>query len=71
MIPLVDHLAPSAAAIESVNTIVNDHGVLTARNTDYAAVAELLRTRNVSASRQWSWEVSTAVPARTRTCAGP
>ena len=48
VIPLVDHLAPSAAAIESVNTIVNDNGTLTAHNTDYSAVVELLRTHNVS-----------------------
>lgn len=48
VIPLVDHLAPSAAAIESVNTIVNDNGVLTAHNTDYTAVVELLRTHEVS-----------------------
>lgn len=42
VIPLVDIVEPSAAAIESVNTIVNDNGVLTASNTDYEAVAELL-----------------------------
>lgn len=48
VIPLVDHLAPSAAAMESVNTIVNDNGILTAHNTDYSAVVELLRTHNVS-----------------------
>lgn len=48
VIPLVDHLAPSAAAIESVNTIVNDNGVLTAHNTDYTAVVELLRTHEIS-----------------------
>jgi shikimate dehydrogenase len=48
VIPLVDHLAPSAAAIKSVNTIVNDNGILTAHNTDYSAVVELLRTHNVS-----------------------
>ncbi|MDP5228012.1 MULTISPECIES: shikimate 5-dehydrogenase [Arthrobacter] len=42
VIPLVDVMAPSAAAIDSVNTIVNDHGVLTAYNTDYQAVERLL-----------------------------
>jgi len=42
VIPLVDRLAPSAAAIDSVNTIVNDNGVLTAYNTDYQAVERLL-----------------------------
>jgi shikimate dehydrogenase len=42
VIPLVDELEESAAAIESVNTIVNDGGRLTASNTDYEAVAQLL-----------------------------
>jgi len=42
VIPLLDGLAPSAAAIDSVNTIVNDSGVLTGHNTDYAAVARLI-----------------------------
>lgn len=42
VIPLVDVVEPSAAAIESVNTIVNDDGVLTASNTDYEAVAQLI-----------------------------
>ncbi|GER24260.1 shikimate 5-dehydrogenase [Zafaria cholistanensis] len=49
VIPLVDHLAPSAAAIGSVNTIVNDQGVLTAHNTDYSAVTSLLASRGVPA----------------------
>ena len=42
VIPLVDVVEPSAAAIESVNTIVNDDGVLTASNTDYEAIAQLI-----------------------------
>ncbi|MDL9978145.1 shikimate 5-dehydrogenase [Microbacterium candidum] len=42
VIPLVDVIEESAAAIESVNTIVNDGGTLTASNTDYEAVAQLL-----------------------------
>lgn len=42
VIPLVDVIEESAAAIESINTIVNDNGVLTASNTDYEAVAELI-----------------------------
>ncbi len=42
VIPLVDVLEESAAAIESVNTIVNDDGVLTASNTDYEAIAQLI-----------------------------
>ncbi|PMZ77466.1 shikimate 5-dehydrogenase, partial [Pseudomonas sp. FW306-02-H05-AB] len=42
VIPLLDGIAPSAAAIDSVNTIVNDEGTLTGHNTDYAAVARLI-----------------------------
>ncbi len=45
VIPLVDRMDPSALAIDSVNTIVNDDGVLTAYNTDYLAVAELIGQR--------------------------
>jgi shikimate dehydrogenase len=51
---------PSAAAIESVNTIVNDGGRLTASNTDYEAVAELLE----------SHAVDTAVPVLVRGSGG-
>ena len=47
VIALVDNMAPSALAIESVNTIVNDNGVLTASNTDYEAVLTLLKDRQV------------------------
>lgn len=43
----VDVLHPSAAAIESVNTLVNESGVLHAHNTDYEAVAALLTARGV------------------------
>ncbi|GAB2638847.1 shikimate 5-dehydrogenase [Gordonia jinhuaensis] len=42
VIELVDVLEPSASAISSVNTIVNDDGLLRAYNTDYQAVADLL-----------------------------
>jgi len=48
IIPLVDVMAPSALAIESVNTVVNDNGVLTASNTDFEAVLQLLRERQVA-----------------------
>jgi len=48
VIALVDKMAPSALAIESVNTIVNDNGALTASNTDYEAVLTLLKERNLS-----------------------
>ncbi|WP_295481463.1 shikimate 5-dehydrogenase [uncultured Pseudomonas sp.] len=39
---LVDEIDPSAAAIESVNTLVNTQGRLKAYNTDYLAVRQLL-----------------------------
>ncbi|MFK3677263.1 shikimate 5-dehydrogenase [Microbacterium sp. NPDC090218] len=42
VIALVDRMDPSATAIDSVNTIVNDAGVLTAHNTDYSAIAQLI-----------------------------
>ncbi len=42
VIALVDRMDPSAIAIDSVNTIVNDDGVLTAYNTDYSAIAQLI-----------------------------
>jgi shikimate dehydrogenase len=42
VLPLVDVVEQSAAAIESGNTIVNNDGVLTASNTDYEAVADLV-----------------------------
>lgn len=38
VIALLDELDPSAAAIGSVNTIVNDDGFLRAYNTDYTAI---------------------------------
>jgi shikimate dehydrogenase len=47
VIALVDVMDPSAKAIDSVNTIVNDGGVLTAYNTDYLAIERLLRDRAV------------------------
>lgn len=42
VIPLLDGLGESAAAIDSVNTIVNDDGRLTGYNTDYGAVRALI-----------------------------
>ena len=47
VIPLVDALDDSAAAIHSVNTIVNTDGHLRAYNTDYLAVAQLLASHQV------------------------
>lgn len=46
-IPLIDEMDPSAAAIASVNTIVNTAGHLKAYNTDYIAVAQLMDSRAV------------------------
>ncbi|PYE20616.1 shikimate dehydrogenase [Williamsia limnetica] len=45
VIELVDVMHDSAAAIDSVNTIVNEDGILHAYNTDYQAAANLLRER--------------------------
>jgi len=47
VIPLIDHLEPSARAIEGVNTIVNDGGVLKGYNTDFVAVRDLLDRRKI------------------------
>ena len=47
IIEFVDVMAPSALAIESVNTVVNDGGVLTASNTDFEAVLSLLGERGI------------------------
>ncbi|AMB84627.1 shikimate dehydrogenase [Pseudomonas agarici] len=46
-IALVDELDASAAAIQSINTIVNTAGHLKAYNTDYMAIAQLLATHAV------------------------
>lgn len=48
VIDLVDELEESAAAIESVNTIVNDDGHLTASNTDYEAIASLITSNSLN-----------------------
>ena len=50
VIPLLDHIEGSAAAIDSVNTIVNDEGWLTGYNTDYSAVLDLLDRAEVAPS---------------------
>lgn len=47
VIEFVDEMMPSAFAIQSVNTIVNDAGCLRAYNTDYSAVLSLLRSHQV------------------------
>lgn len=50
-IPLVDELDVSAAAIASINTIVNTGGHLKAYNTDYMAVAQLMDEHAVARTR--------------------
>lgn len=52
IIPLVDNLEASAVAIESVNTVVNEDGLLTASNTDYEAVAQLLAEHRVDPAQR-------------------
>lgn len=47
VIELIDIMDASASAIDSVNTIVNNDGVLTAYNTDYLAIARLLSVNAV------------------------
>ena len=48
VIALVDEMTPSASAISSVNTIVNDDGRLVAYNTDFIAIRTLLDTHQVA-----------------------
>jgi shikimate dehydrogenase len=48
VIDLVDVMHESAAAIDSVNTIVNEDGTLHAYNTDYQAAANLLRDSGIT-----------------------
>lgn len=47
VIPMLDKLEESARAIDSVNTIVNDEGMLTGYNTDYVAVRDLVAHRGI------------------------
>ncbi len=50
IIPMLDHLEPSAKAIDSVNTVVNNNGVLTGSNTDFEAVLALLNNTSIDRS---------------------
>ncbi len=45
--PFLDHVERSAVVIDSVNTIVDDDGVLTGYNTDYLAVRAMLEEHGV------------------------
>lgn len=46
--PFLDTIDPSAAVIDSVNTIVNDNGRLTGLNTDYIAVKSLIDSHQLN-----------------------
>ena len=48
VIPFMDEMDPSAAAIDAVNTIVNTDGYLKAYNTDYTAVVTALAQHGVN-----------------------
>ena len=50
IIPMLDSLDPSATAIESVNTVVNEDGKLVGSNTDFEAVLQLLTKSNIDTS---------------------
>jgi len=50
IIPMLDDLDPSAKAIDSVNTVVNNNGVLTGSNTDFEAVLTLLGNSSIERS---------------------
>ncbi len=52
-IPMLDRLDASAQAIGSVNTIVNQDGVLHAYNTDYIAVQRLVGEAGIDAARRF------------------
>ena len=71
VIPLVDEMTESAAAIDSVNTIVNTDGRLVAYNTDYTAVRKLVEESGTSPSSalvQGSGGMAKAVVAALHDC---
>ncbi|MCV7191920.1 shikimate 5-dehydrogenase [Mycolicibacterium brumae] len=51
LLELADVVEPSATVIGAVNTVVNDGGVLTASNTDYLAVEQLIASNGLDPSR--------------------
>lgn len=53
-IALVDELDPSAAAIASVNTLVNSAGHLKAYNTDYLAVRQLIERHGLDPAQAFA-----------------
>lgn len=54
VIPLIDEMMPSATAIGSVNTIVNDDGHLRAYNTDYVAVRTLIEGAGIDRASSYA-----------------
>ncbi|AXB79534.1 shikimate 5-dehydrogenase [Novosphingobium sp. P6W] len=72
VIPLIDAMEPSASAIDSVNTIVNDDGRLTGYNTDFVAVRDLLVQRGIDPALPFavrgSGGMAKAVVAALRDC---
>jgi shikimate dehydrogenase len=52
VLALVDEVEASAQTIQSVNTIVNDDGRLTASNTDYLAVQRLIDDNGLEPAQQ-------------------
>ncbi|WP_175649429.1 shikimate 5-dehydrogenase [Pseudomonas sp. Marseille-P9899] len=53
-IALVDELDPSAAAIDSINTLVNSNGHLKAYNTDYLAVRQLIEQHRLDPAQPFA-----------------
>lgn len=45
VIPYLDHLSPAAKMVGAVNTIVNDHGILTGHITDGTGLLEALKSK--------------------------
>jgi len=52
VLSLVEEVEPPASAIRAVNTIVNDDGRLTASNTDYLAVQQLIDEHGLSTQQR-------------------
>lgn len=46
IIPYLDHLSKEAKLIGAINTVVNDHGILTGYNTDGTGLMEALRNNH-------------------------
>jgi shikimate dehydrogenase len=52
VIALIDEVEDSARAVHAVNTIVNDDGRLTGSNTDYLAIAAVIREHQLDPSER-------------------